>query len=79
MVEKLIFVAVVDGGLESCICVAFHTRLSELAGRLIAQIEQTQKSLIVASWLYLGCAVDISMYCRLPSSCKGSYMVLDRR
>ena len=80
MVGKLIFVGlVVDGGLESCIYVAFHTRLCNFAGRLSAGIEQTRKSLIVASWLDLGCAIDFSICYRLRCSYKGSYLVLDRR
>lgn len=62
MVEKPIYVGlVVDGGLENCFYVAFHTRLCEFAGRLTARFERIRMSLIVASWLCLECAVDISM------------------
>ena len=79
-VEKLIFfVPVADGGLENCIFAVSHTRLCELAGRLTARIEWTRMSLTLASWLCLGCAIEVSVYCILHFSRIGLHLVLNWR
>lgn len=65
VVEKLIYVgSVVDGDLENCIFAAFHIRLCELAGHLMAKIARTQTSSTVASWLCLKFPTKMSMYCK---------------